>query len=101
MPSRWNGPGETGTGPSSWNDHGSAVKKPGPLSPVDALGRSIAPGGLPQAPPCPFCEGSETELQSAFGSQLSVATFWCRRCRSPFEFMKWSGTRRPPGESPG
>lgn len=45
---------------------------------------------LPKTPPCPFCSGIETELMSSFGGQLSVATYWCRDCRSPFEFMKWS-----------
>ncbi len=46
---------------------------------------------LPAAPPCPFCSADETELMNAFGSQLSVATYWCRACGSPFEFMKWRG----------
>ena len=53
-----------------------------------------APGALPTDPPCTFCEGTETELMNAFGSQLSVATYWCRTCRSPFEFMKWRGESR-------
>lgn len=44
---------------------------------------------LPEAPPCPFCDGSDTELLSAFGSHASVSTYWCRRCRSPFEIFKW------------
>ena len=30
----------------------------------------------------------ETEIMNAFGSQISVATYWCRPCRSPFEIMK-------------
>jgi transcription elongation factor Elf1 len=47
---------------------------------------------LPEAPECPFCEGHETELFNAFGSQLSVSTYWCRECRSPFEYMKWGPT---------
>ncbi len=47
------------------------------------------PGDLPDAPPCPFCEGKETELHSLFGSHASVTTYWCRGCRSPFEQMKW------------
>ena len=51
--------------------------------------RDEAPAGLPQAPACPFCGGSETELMSAFGSHASVSTYWCRTCRSPFELMKW------------
>ena len=45
--------------------------------------------GLPASPPCPFCEGKETELANAFGSHASVSTYWCRECRSPFEVLKW------------
>jgi len=51
--------------------------------------RREAPPGLPKAPSCPFCERLETELMNAFGSHASVATYWCRSCRSPFEIMKW------------
>ena len=50
----------------------------------------VTPPGLPDSPACPFCEGRETELFNAFGSQLSVSTYWCRSCRSPFEVMKWT-----------
>ncbi len=45
-------------------------------------------GGLPVSPECPFCGSSDTELTNTFGSQLSVAAYWCRPCRSPFEVMK-------------
>ena len=55
-------------------------------------------GALPPHPPCPFCGQRETELFNPFGSQLSVATYWCRPCRSPFEFFKWAGDA---GESAG
>jgi hypothetical protein len=58
-----------------------------------AGGREV--GGLPSAPPCPFCEASETELMSAFGAHASVSTYWCRRCRSPFDLLKW----RPRGSA--
>jgi hypothetical protein len=44
--------------------------------------------GLPEQVPCPFCRGRNTELQSPFGSQLSVATYWCNSCHTAFEFMK-------------
>jgi len=54
-------------------------------------------GGLPEAPPCPFCERTQTELMNPFGSQLSVATYWCRDCRSPFEVMKWMARDRTSG----
>lgn len=57
-----------------------------------------APAALPASPACPFCEGPETELMNAFGSHASVATYWCRACRSPFEAMKWmdDGVRGSP-----
>lgn len=44
---------------------------------------------LPGAAPCPFCEGRETHLLSPFGGQLSVAQYWCRACRTGFEYIKW------------
>jgi len=50
-----------------------------------------APAPMPAAPACTFCGGAETEMMNAFGSQLSVASYWCRACGSPFEFMKWRG----------
>jgi len=53
---------------------------------------SAAEYGLPEHPACPFCEGAETELHSPFGPQLSVATYWCRRCHTAFEWLKWKGS---------
>lgn len=58
--------------------------------PRDAASPTAADFGLPEAVPCPFCGGRETELHSPFGGQLSTATYWCRRCRSAFEFFKRS-----------
>lgn len=52
-----------------------------------------APPALPEAPECPFCGMPETELMNAFGSHASVATYWCRPCRSPFEALKWRDER--------
>ncbi|MGH7482053.1 MAG: hypothetical protein ACRELV_07850 [Longimicrobiales bacterium] len=45
--------------------------------------------GLPRSPACPFCDGRATELHAPFGSALSVATYWCRSCRTAFEWIKW------------
>jgi hypothetical protein len=45
--------------------------------------------GLPEHVECPFCKQSDTELHSAFGSQLSVCTYWCRTCHTAFEYLKW------------
>lgn len=47
---------------------------------------------LPASPPCPFCQGRETELVNPFGAHASVSAYWCRDCRSPFELLKWSRT---------
>lgn len=44
---------------------------------------------MPERPACPFCGSTRTELHSLFGSHASVASYWCRDCRSPFEFMRW------------
>ena len=52
--------------------------------------------GLPEHAQCPFCSGSNTELHSPFGSQLSVATYWCKRCHTAFEFMKAYSTSPKP-----
>ena len=45
---------------------------------------------LPARVSCPFCNGDETELHSPFGTALSVATYWCRACRTAFEWVKWN-----------
>lgn len=44
---------------------------------------------LPERVPCPFCDHEDTELHSPFGTALSVATYWCRRCHTAFEWVKW------------
>lgn len=46
--------------------------------------------GLPERVECPFCHREDgTELHSPFGPQLSVATYWCRHCHTPFDYLKW------------
>jgi hypothetical protein len=54
-----------------------------------AARREESPDSMPDAPACPFCDGTETEIMNAFGSHASVSTYWCRACRSPFEMMRW------------
>ncbi|HSG81617.1 MAG TPA: hypothetical protein VLC48_05170 [Gemmatimonadota bacterium] len=44
--------------------------------------------GLPESVECPFCGGSETHLETPFGSVLSVAQYYCRRCKTIFEWIK-------------
>jgi hypothetical protein len=62
-----------------------------------ARGVDGADYGLPRRVECPFCDGQETELHSPFGTALSVATYWCLRCRTAFEWVKWGG---PPSSPP-
>jgi hypothetical protein len=40
--------------------------------------------------PCPFCDGVDTKLFAAFGSQLLVSTYWCNHCHTAFEKLKWT-----------
>jgi hypothetical protein len=55
--------------------------------------------GLPVHVRCPFCERDETELHSPFGPQLSVATYWCHRCHTAFDFVKWAARSGPAPDS--
>lgn len=56
-----------------------------------------AAGTLPDAVPCPFCDGRDTRLLSPFGAQLSVAQYWCRHCHTGFEYLKWEASRAASG----
>lgn len=51
---------------------------------------------LPAHPPCAFCDGTKTDLVSPFGSVLSVASYWCADCRTPFEYVKWGAATPDP-----
>lgn len=46
---------------------------------------------MPHSVECPFCDGTNTEQFSAFGSAVSVGQYYCRECRTVFEWMKWRG----------
>lgn len=52
-------------------------------------GHKAGGGKTPEPEPCPFCDGTDTELMSLFGSHASLSTWWCGRCRSPFEVLRW------------
>jgi hypothetical protein len=62
---------------------------PGAPGSTGAVSLGAAEFGVPDNVCCPFCEGDETELHSAFGGQLSTSTYWCRHCRTAFEWFKW------------
>ena len=44
---------------------------------------------IPEAAQCPFCDGMDTKLLSPFGGQMSMAQYWCNRCRTGFEYIRW------------
>jgi transposase-like protein len=46
-------------------------------------------GVLPETVECPFCEKTDTKLINPFGGQLTVAQYWCKRCRTGFDYIKW------------
>ena len=53
-----------------------------------SLGEPLLSEAIPDAVACPFCDGTQTEQFSAFGSALSVSQYYCRTCRTVFEWMK-------------
>ncbi|MGH7503185.1 MAG: hypothetical protein ACREL7_15775 [Longimicrobiales bacterium] len=56
--------------------------------------------GLPERVTCPFCGGDDTGLHSAFGPQLSVASYWCRACHTAFEWLKWDRSAKDGPKEP-
>ncbi len=38
--------------------------------------------------PCPYCDSTETKLQSEFGSTACKAQYYCDNCEEPFEHFK-------------
>lgn len=38
--------------------------------------------------PCPYCESTDTQLQSEFGSTACKAQYYCNECEQPFEHFK-------------
>lgn len=62
-----------------------------------SLRKPLHSGAMPDAVECPFCESLDTEQFSAFGSALSVSQYYCRKCRTVFEWMKRKGSGPPAG----
>jgi rubredoxin len=50
---------------------------------------TLRTGALPDAVECPHCGETESEQFSTFGSAVSVSQYYCRSCRTVFEFFKW------------
>jgi len=45
---------------------------------------------------CPFCQSTDTQCEAAFGTTHAYAQYFCRACRTPFEWIKWEA--HPPAE---
>ncbi len=43
----------------------------------------------PETAKCPYCDSTETELLSHFGSMLMSAQYYCRNCRTVFDRVRW------------
>lgn len=48
---------------------------------------------------CPFCESTDVEPESTFGSEISQAQFYCNNCNTIFERIKYDGRRPDTGRT--
>lgn len=49
-------------------------------------------------PTCPFCDSTDVEIEAPFGGSLMTSQFWCRRCRTVFERVKWDKEESEAGD---
>lgn len=45
-------------------------------------------GKQPETVPCPYCDSTDTERQSEFGSTPCKSQYYCNHCDEPFEHFK-------------
>lgn len=60
--------------------------------------RAPEPGGGPAARSpvaCPHCGATDVAVESEFGSSLMTRQFYCRACRTVFEWVKWEEEGSP------
>jgi hypothetical protein len=38
---------------------------------------------------CPFCGSGATHAEAEFGTTHAYSQYYCRSCRTPFEWIKW------------
>ena len=61
-------------------------------------GREADPGASAgEGPECPFCGSTDTERESAFGSEVSAQQFYCHGCHTVFERIKYDGASADAG----
>lgn len=61
-------------------------------------GQEPAPGAGETAAPvaCPHCGSDDVEVEAPFGGSLMTRQYWCRGCRTVFEWIRWE-----PDDDPG
>ncbi|SEH51493.1 MULTISPECIES: hypothetical protein [Halopenitus] len=42
---------------------------------------------------CPFCDSTDVEQESQFGSEISKSQYYCNGCHTVFERIKYDGKR--------
>ncbi len=61
-----------------------------------ATARSPYTVGLPRAVDCPFCGSDETTPLATFGSLLMTSQYYCRSCKTTFEWVRREQEPRQP-----
>lgn len=53
---------------------------------------AVLPGRMPEVA-CPFCGGAETEPAAIYGCNMMTAQYYCRDCRTVFDWVRdeWVG----------
>lgn len=62
------------------------IAPPGETESEDDFLKSLK--GSSKIIPCPYCDSTNTELQSEFGSTACKAQYYCHDCDEPFEHFK-------------
>ena len=62
------------------------IAPPGPVSSDHVV--SITRRAAPARPRCPYCQSSDTEVRSEFGSTACKSICFCNACQQPFEQFK-------------
>lgn len=62
------------------------IAPPGKTEKDDNFLKSLK--GSSRVIPCPYCDSSNTELQSEFGSTACKSQYYCHDCDEPFEHFK-------------
>lgn len=44
---------------------------------------------------CPFCDSTDVVKDNDFGPEISKSQYYCNRCETPFERIKFGESRRP------